>query len=215
MERVHWHGFTGDSFCSCVWLHTIGTVIGPLFMCPSSFCTLLGIWQRQTIVLQKWAAASLHKQVERGGGMRDGGGETESKSIAIKTSSFVFCLAVFSGVTLWNWSLSALDLNLWVLFASKCCSNKTASYSSGQWCEISLYVQCSCNLISDIFIKTSQSLVLDRVTYTSSSVLFVYLMYICVCILFFFSCLPLWPSLKIWLVYFPHYYISKSKLVQP
>lgn len=43
--------------CVCVWLHTIATVTRPLFMCPSSFRSLLGIWQRQTTVLQKWAAA--------------------------------------------------------------------------------------------------------------------------------------------------------------
>lgn len=90
--------------CACMRLRTTATATQPLFICPSSLHSLLGIWQRQTTVFQKWAAAwrtNRLKEEEEG----------EMERVLQSSSSFVFCLAASSSVGLWNWSQHAADLN--------------------------------------------------------------------------------------------------------
>lgn len=113
-----WRGSTGTDrhqiwwwqflcVCVCVSLHIAAAVTRSLFIRPSSFRSLLGRLTKTNDSASEMSRSPPHKQIEK---------RRDSPSHAIETRSFVFCLAVFSPVTLENWSWNVYDLNTWIMF---------------------------------------------------------------------------------------------------
>lgn len=88
-------------YAVCVQLHTIATVTKPLFMCPSSFCSLLGIWQRQTTMLEKWASGQYTNR------LKEEEGEKGRESIlVIEFFCFLFGYVLLFDALKWIWGQS-------------------------------------------------------------------------------------------------------------